>query len=238
MASLVAGDLVLASPHATTRVLVNQHRADAASDRTAPMVTISHAGGGTLTLTPDHMLLIDGAFQPARNAKPGSRLEPASSVVTAVAATTDAIVNPLTASSTILASGATGTPVVASCLPEWVAGILVDSAVFPLPFVLSPAAARLFPASVQAFYDDVLEGVFDAMVPSLERLNAAVPAPVAVGGMVCADVLLVAGLGAWSALSVEVAVAAASVAVVVATASLRRREMMQPRKSVFEGDVC
>ena len=222
MASLVAGDLVLASPHATTRVLVNQHRAvSMSSAKAAPMVTISHAGGGTLTLTPDHMLLIDGAFRPARDAKPGSRLEPASSVVTAVAATTDAIVNPLTASSTILAAGATGAPVVASCLPEWVAGVLVDSAIFPLPFVLSPVAARIFPAAAQAFYDDVLEDLFDVTVPRLERLNAAAPLPLAVGGMVCADVMMVAGLAAWSAASVEGLVAATSVAVVAAMASLR-----------------
>ena len=67
------------------------------------MVQISHATG-TLTLTPDHMLLVDGAYQPARNVKPGSLLEPAS-IVTAVAATNDAIVSPLTRSSTILAAG-------------------------------------------------------------------------------------------------------------------------------------
>ena len=218
MASLVAGDLVLASPHATTRVLVNQHRG---VSRAASMVTISHATG-TLTLTPDHMLLVDGTYQPARNAQPGSRLEPASAV-TAVAATTEEVVNPLTASSTILAAGPSGAPVVASCLPEWVAGVLVDSAVFPLPFLLSPAAARLFPASVQAFYDDVLERLFDETVPALERWNAAAPVPLALGGMVCADVLMVVGFGAWAALSVEGAVAAASVAAAaVAAASLRR----------------
>ena len=165
------------------------------------------------------MLLVDGAYQPARNAKPGSRLEPAS-IVTAVTATTDDIVNPLTASSTILAAGPTGAPVVASCLPEWVAGMLVDSAVFPLPFALSPVAARLFPSSVQAFYDEVLEGLFDATVPGLERLNAAAPVPLALGGMVCADVLMVLGLAVWSLASVEVAVAGASL--VVAAASMRR----------------
>jgi len=215
MASLVAGDVVLASPHVTTRVLVNQHRA---VTKAAPMVQIDHATG-TLTLTPDHMLLVDGAYQPARNARPGSQLEP-SSIVMAVAATVEAIVNPLTASSTILAAGPSGAPVVASCLPEWVAGVLVDSAVFPLPFLLSPAAARLFPASVQAFYDDFLEQFFDGTVPGLERLNAAAPAQLALGGMVCADVLMAVGLAAWSALSVEVGVATASV--VVVAAALRR----------------
>ena len=44
--------------------------------------------------------------------------------------------------------------------------------------------------------------------------------PLALGVMVCADVLMVAGLAAWSALSLKVAVAAASVAA-VAKASRR-----------------
>ena len=221
MASLVAGDLVLSSPHATTRVLVNQHRAVV---RAAPMVTISHATG-TLTLTPDHMLLVDGTYQPARNAKPGSRLEglPAS-IVAAVAATNEAIVSPLTRSSTILAAGREGGAVVASCFPEWVAPLVVDSRAFPLPFALSTAAAHLFPAAVQAFYDDVLEPLLDAsVVPGLERLNAALPTPLALGVMASADVLMVVGLAAWSALSVKIAVAAASVAA-VAKASRRARK--------------
>ena len=80
---------------------------------------------------------------------------------------------------------------------------------FPLPFSLSPVAARLFPASVQAFYDEELERLFDATAPGLERLNAAAP----VGGMVCADVLMALGLAAWSLASVEVAVAGASLVV-------------------------
>ena len=221
MASLVAGDVVLASPHATSRVLVNQHRA---VTKAASMVTISHTTG-TLTLTPDHMLLVDGTYQPARNAKPGSRLEglPAS-IVAAVAATNEAIVSPLTRSSTILAAGREGGAVVASCFPEWVAPLVVDSRAFPLPFALSTAAAHLFPAAVQAFYDDALEPLLDAsVVPGLERLNAALPTPLALGVMACADVLMVAGLAAWSALSVKIAVAAASVAA-VAKASRRARK--------------
>ena len=219
MASLASGDLVLSSPHATTRVLVNQHRGVI---KAASMVQISHTTG-TLTLTPDHMLLVDGAYQPARNVKPGSRLEPAS-IVTAVAATNDAIVSPLTRSSTILAAGREGGPVVASCFPEWVANLVVDSRAFPLPFALSTAAAHLFPAAVQAFYDDALEPLLDAsVVPGLERLNAALPTPLALGVMACADVLMVAGLAAWSALSVKIAVAAASVAA-VAKASRRARK--------------
>ena len=77
---------------------------------------------------------------------------------------------------------------------------------------------------MQAFYDDVLEPLLDAsVVPGLERLNAALPTPLALGVMACADVLMVAGLAAWSALSVKIAVAAASVAA-VAKASRRARK--------------
>ena len=129
-------------------------------------------------------------------------------------------ISPLTRSGTILAAGREGSPVVASCFPEWVANLVVDSRAFPLPFALSTAAAHLFPAAVQAFYDDALEPLLDVSVPGLERLNAALPMPLALAVMVCADVLMVAGLAAWSALSVKVVVAAASVAA-VAKASRR-----------------
>ena len=52
-----------------------------------------------------------------------------------------------------------------------------------------------------------------------EATNAAAPVPLGLGGMVCADVLMAVGLAAWSAASVEVAVAGASV--VVAAAYMR-----------------
>ena len=218
MASLVAGDLVLASPHATTRVLVNQHRADAAAT-VAPMVRIEHTHG-TLTLTPDHVLLVDGAFAPARVAARGSRLEPAS-VVTSVTATSDAIVNPLTSSGTILAAGPEGAPVVSSCFPEWIADLALGSTVYPLPHSLTAVASYLFPRAVQSYHDALLEPFFAATAKRLEGVRAAVPAPVALAILFGFDVVLVGGFVLWSALSLR-GVGAALVAVGVVARSRRK----------------
>ena len=221
MASLASGDLVLSSPHATTRVLVNQHRAEEAAATVAPMVRIRHTHG-TLTLTPDHVLLVDGAFQPARLVARGSRLEPASSVVTSVTATSDAIVNPLTTSGTILAAGPEGAPVVASCFPEWIADLALGSTLYPLPHSLTAVASYLFPRAVQTYHDALLEPFFAATATRLEGVRAAVPAPVALAILFCFDVVLVGGFVLWSALSLR-GVVAALLAVGVVARSRRKQ---------------
>ena len=221
MSALAAGDVVLASPHATTRVLVNQHRAEEAAATVAPMVRIRHTHG-TLTLTPDHVLLVDGAFQPARLVARGSRLEPASSVVTSVTATSDAIVNPLTTSGTILAAGPEGAPVVASCFPEWIADLALGSTLYPLPHSLTAVASYLFPRAVQTYHDALLEPFFAATATRLEGVRAAVPAQVALAILFCFDVVLVGGFVLWSALSLR-GVVAALLAVGVVARSRRKQ---------------
>merc|ERR550514_1927479 len=72
MDALVAGDTVLATEAASTRVVVNQH---ASVKATSPMLTL-HFEGGALSLTPDHVLLLDGAHAPARLAAAGPEGEP------------------------------------------------------------------------------------------------------------------------------------------------------------------
>ena len=68
---LSAGDLVV-STHANgrlefSRIVVNQHR-QAFSAPSAPLITLLHAEG-SLTLTPDHFLLVDDRYARAADAK-------------------------------------------------------------------------------------------------------------------------------------------------------------------------
>merc|ERR1719253_334881 len=71
MKTLTAGDVVLAADAAGTlsleRVIVNQHKANTVA---SALLEVHHSAG-VLSLTPDHVLLVDGAFVPARNAKLG-----------------------------------------------------------------------------------------------------------------------------------------------------------------------
>jgi len=142
-----AGDLVLGTKDEIARVIVTQHQ-DAI--RFEQMVHIEHETG-SLELTPDHVLLVDGEFVPAREVKTGSSLS--GSKVSAVSHTIGGIVNPLTTSGKILIAGMTGEPVVSSTYPEWSAKFMLGQSTASL----SSALSYLFPGSVQAFYNEVLE---------------------------------------------------------------------------------
>lgn len=214
MRALAAGDVVLASPTATTRVIVNQH---AAVKKYSSMVTLEHETG-SLTLTRDHVVYADGAFQPAGNVGVGALLEPASKV-TKISTTTHGIINPLTTSGTILAAGPTGAPVVSSALSEWIADLVLGSTVYPLPYSLASATSYLFPRSVQAFYDAQLEQFFASTSTDLKGLKAAVPAPVALAILAAFDVACVGAFAAWALLSLK---GVATLLAVAAIATSRR----------------
>jgi len=142
-----AGDLVLGTKDEIARVIVTQHQE---AIRFEQMVHIEHETG-SLELTPDHVLLVDGEFVPAREVKTGSSLS--GSKVSAVSHTIGGIVNPLTTSGKILIAGMTGEPVVSSTYPEWSAKFMLGQSTASL----SSALSYLFPGSVQAFYNEVLE---------------------------------------------------------------------------------
>jgi len=134
MADLAASDLVLTSTEgelAITSVVANQH---AASDETAPMLTLHTSGGAALSLTLDHAIFIDGKLAAAADAKVGSSLTNARGEATTikriVRSEAAAIINPVTASGTILASDK-GTPFLAASHPMYIA-----------PYVLASPAAR------------------------------------------------------------------------------------------------
>mmetsp|Transcript_10272 Transcript_10272/g.33808 ORF Transcript_10272/g.33808 Transcript_10272/m.33808 type:complete len:366 (+) Transcript_10272:50-1147(+) len=92
MADLAAGDLVLSSADEVSRVILTQHKAVLLH---SAMVRIEHSDG-SLELTPDHLLRVDGRLAPAREVRVGSSLEGPSgpSAVTSVSRTADAIINP------------------------------------------------------------------------------------------------------------------------------------------------
>ena len=233
MAQLKAGDLILASPvryfalcptphklgilslisscaqTEATRVIVNQH---AAVTKYSNMLTLEHETG-SLTLTPDHVVYADGVFQPAGNVGVGALLEPASKV-TKISKAAHGIINPLTTSGTILAAGPTGAPVVSSALSEWIADLVLESTVYPLPYSLASAASFLFPHSVQAFYDAQLEQFFTSTSTDLKSLKAAVPAPVALAILAAFDVACVGAFAMWAIFSVKGAIALLAVAAV------------------------
>merc|ERR1712060_109841 len=111
MASLKSGDIVMDGLNSFTRVIVNQHRAASVK---SPLLEIGHINGN-LSLTPDHVLEVDGKFVPGRLVSAGTKL--GESVVTRVATKRGRVINPLTASGMILTQGG----VLASTYPEWVA---------------------------------------------------------------------------------------------------------------------
>jgi len=204
MDALVAGDTVLATEAASTRVVVNQH---ASVKATSPMLTL-HFEGGALSLTPDHVLLLDGAHAPARLAAVGSTLSSGRKVA-AITRGQQGIVNPITAAGTILAAGPEGEPVVAATAPEWSADVLLSG--YP-KYTLAFNLALMFPASVQAFYNAALEPFFSLAVPRLEQIKAAAPMPAVVAGFVLGDVSLAAGLFVFAFGKLAVAAAAAAAA--------------------------
>jgi len=207
MKALKAGDLVLSSPTTATRVIVNLHDA-ATADKTAAMLTLefsadtaAHNGGlahGALTLTPDHVLKIDGAFQAASTAKVGSVLDSGShgrpAVVTRISEGVSGIVNPLTMSGRILAAGPAGAPVVASVFPAWIAPLWLDG--YQLPYSLVALASFLFPQSVQAFYNAHIEENFPTN--SLVATRVAVPASVTYLVLAALDISIVIAFGLWA----------------------------------------
>jgi hypothetical protein len=200
MVELVAGDIVLSADAAhdpvLARVIVNQH---AQSSSQSPMLTIEHTNG-TLELTPDHVLLVDGEFVAARYAKQGSILEP-SARITSIGTGAAGFINPLTSNGRILAAGVTGLPVVSSTYPEWIAHWMLSTTLYPLPISLSNLLSYLFPASVQAFYDSYLEPFLTWATPALMAYKGAMPELLVVLAFPLIDCAIALAFVAYSALS-------------------------------------
>ena len=141
--------------------------------------------------------------------------------ITAITAHSGGIINPIVAGGTILASDkAGGAPVLAATADEWTANVLLSA--YP-KFSPSFALAALFPATVQAYYDDALEPFFNAAVPTLRTLKVAAPAPLVGLALIAGDAALVAGLGAYAlGLNGAATLAAAALAVAAARRAARK----------------
>jgi len=130
MAELEAGDVVLtATPEGSlvkTTVVVNQHLAH---EVTSEILTLSTSDGASISLTPDHALVINGGLAPAAEAKIGASLtgpHGTSTTVKRIHSSAAPVVNAVTASGTILASDG-GRPVLAASHPAWIAHLVVES---------------------------------------------------------------------------------------------------------------
>jgi len=193
MISLQSGDLVHDSPDTITRVIVNQHKK--AAHLSSPLLEVEHARG-TLRISPDHVISVDGVFVAAREATVGSTLTGSSAVtsdlitseVARVTPTTGGVINPLTASGKIMADG-----ILATTYPEWIAGYMLGRSTVSLSSLL----ALLFPATAQAFYDH-LEPFFQSSSPKLVRLKTRLPALLVAPAFVVADLLVAAAFLAFS----------------------------------------
>jgi len=190
MSALAAGDIVLSDGTTLARVVANQHRL--AGGKTSRLLTLAHSRG-SLTLTPDHVVILDGEWAAARDARVGALLSSGAAIET-ISQSAGAVINPIVAGGTILASDqAGGAPVLAATGNEWMADVLLSA--YP-KYSLSFALAAAFPAATQAYYDEALEPFFNAAVPALAKLKAAAPAPLVGLGLVVGDVALAVGLGA------------------------------------------
>jgi len=160
-------------------------------------------GGGSIELTPDHVILLDGNYAPAREARLGSRLS-LGATVTRVGQGQDGIVNPITTSGTILAAGATGAPMHATIFGEWIATFMLGASVYPLPVSLSSTLSFLFPAHVQSYYDEWLEAG-NAGRGTIDAAMRAVPVAVMPVVAAAADLFFAAGLGVFALCSLKLA---------------------------------
>jgi len=195
---------VMDGPSSFARVIVNQHRATTFK---SSLLTLQH-DGGEVSLTPDHVLELDGAFVPARRAAVGSKL--GESEVIRVVAKAGEVINPLTTSGKILTQGG----VLATTYPEWVAEYMLTSHLVPLPLSLSNAISFLFPETAQAYYDALIEPLVTRVHP--KHLKTALPASLYPVAFLLGDLALSAGFVAFALASPALAAAAIATAVVSA----------------------
>ena len=102
----------------------------------------------------------------------------------------------MTVSGMIVAAGATGHPVVSSTYPEWIAQYMLEqnNGYYPLPVSMSNMLAYLFPATAQAYWDEVLEHAFAANQARLGSAKLGLPTALVAPIMFVLDLLCSAGL--------------------------------------------
>ena len=136
------------------------------------MLTLRMSNGASLSLTPEHGLFVDGALVAAAAAKVGSSLMGGDGTIVTVEHVTEdeavLVINPVTASGTILASD-TGAPVLAASHPMWIAASVVNSPLIRafVNFVILFVGDETSPARFTMFFFARLVGfLVVALVPS------------------------------------------------------------------------
>ena len=136
------------------------------------------------------------------------------SKVTAISHGVGGIINPVTVSGMIVAAGATGGPVISSAYPEWIAEYMLNASVFPLPVSFSNLLSHLFPATVQAYYDQHLESFFAGNQAHLRAWKRDLPNVLIAPIIFAVDLLCAAGFVLYALASPKALAALAAVAVV------------------------
>jgi len=156
MADLVPGDLVLGRDGATTVVAV-QHKA---VDTVAEMLTF-HTAAASVSMTPNHAIFVDGELVAANDVKVGSLLS--TGAVKRITKSEGNIINPVTASGTIVADGT-----LAASNPMWIASLTVDA-----PITRAVVNAALFAAGDVDSIADGAVGVLAMLAKIAATLAAA-----------------------------------------------------------------
>jgi len=153
MSDLLAGDYVLSTSEKSSRVIFNQH---AGVNIHSPLIRIQTVNGVVLELTPDHVLLVNGKWQPASKAVIGSVLssDEGEVAVTSHSLTHGRVINPVLASGQILASGLDGPAVRATVARDGLEAFFEAGRVERSVFNLLTAA---WPNEAQIFWDVWLE---------------------------------------------------------------------------------
>lgn len=211
MRHLRAGDRVLSldkrngSP-TLERIVVNQH---AESREWATLLQLTTENGAVITVTPDHVLAINGKFAPAADAAVGMQLS--AGRVVSITKTMGTIINPITPSGTILATDDAAShtePVYAATHPDWIAAEFLDAPLFPL--LATRFLSFLAPATFQSYYA-AFEKTFSAATPAMKYVCDATPSAMLVG-MVIADATLALGFVAYSAAAITAPLGVAGLA--------------------------
>jgi len=224
VAQLAAGDWVLGASAVdgalrAERVLVNQHRA---APLAATLLELHHAAG-SLALTADHLVRAKSAFVPASHVAVGDELElagGAKAAVERIELRAGAVVNPVTASGTILVGGARGAAVLASTYSSWMAALM--HAPSPLRFPLFSHVSHLFPAATQAYYDRVVEAVLEPALPSFAAAASATPPAFSLLVALIADGAAALGFALYCIGASPAAAAAAAAALAAGCATARK----------------
>jgi len=228
MTELRAGDHVLTADPASgepvaTRIVVNQHIKP--NNVISELLTVHHADG-SIAVTPDHVVSVDGEFASASTIAPGSTLAMPTAeghlrrvAVEAVTKSTGGIINPLTASGTILAA-TDGAAVLASAYPDWIASFMLGLKFYPLPFSLSSMISYVLPELTQEFYDAKLEAFFWKNAHWLQDAEKASSSFVKLSIIAAFDVAIAGAFGLYQCVNAPIV----SISILAAGFALRARK--------------